>query len=319
MSGLVVALRPLGLGDLLTAVPALRALADAFPSHRRVLAAPAVLEPLATMTGAVDAVVPTEPLRPLDASLAGADVAVDLHGRGPASHRVLLASRPRRLIAFANAAVPESRDLPEWREDEHEVARWCRLLEESGVPADPGRLDLDAPPGRPPPGVGGATLVHPGAAFPARRWPADRWAAVARAEVEAGRPVVVSGGPDEMELAREVAAGAGLSESVVHAGRTDLAHLARLVAAAGRVACGDTGVAHLATALRTSSVVLFGPTSPHRWGPPPDRPWHTALWVGRTGDPHGSEPDPGLVAIGVEEVVDALARLPAAPPRFPST
>jgi ADP-heptose:LPS heptosyltransferase len=53
----LVVLRALGLGDLLTAVPALRALAAAFPEHRRVLATPAALAPLAALTGAVDEVV----------------------------------------------------------------------------------------------------------------------------------------------------------------------------------------------------------------------------------------------------------------------
>lgn len=306
---LLVVLRPLGLGDLLTAVPALRALADAFPWHHRVLAAPAVLEPLAAMTGAVHEVVATEPLVDLDPSLHGADVAVDLHGRGPASHEVLLASRPRRLIAFASPAVEETTGFAEWRDDEHEVRRWCRMLDESGVPADPSRLDLSPPPGPVPDGVAGATLVHPGAAFLARRWPPERWAAVALAERRSGRRVVVTGGPDEVDLARHVAGSAGLPPSAVYAGRTDLAELARLVAAAGRVVCADTGVAHLATALATPSVVLFGPTSPRHWGPPPDRPWHRVLWRGTTGDPGGSTPDPGLLALTVEEVADALADL----------
>ncbi|HEX8132788.1 MAG TPA: hypothetical protein VF880_05090, partial [Actinomycetes bacterium] len=65
----VVILRALGLGDLLTAVPALRAIAGAFPRHPRVLAVPAALAPLARCSGAVDEVVPAEgldqPLSPL--------------------------------------------------------------------------------------------------------------------------------------------------------------------------------------------------------------------------------------------------------------
>ena len=95
------------------------------------------------------------------------------------------------------------------------------------------------------------------------------------------------------------------------AGRPGLRDLAALVAAAERVICGDTGIAHLATAFRTPSVVLFGPVSPARWGPPPDRPWHRALWAGRRGDPHAAVVDPGLLSIEVPDVLAALDGLPA--------
>jgi ADP-heptose:LPS heptosyltransferase len=87
------------------------------------------------------------------------------------------------------------------------------------------------------------------------------------------------------------------------------------VAAAACVVCGDTGVAHLATALRTPSVVLFGPTPPAAWGPPPERPWHRVLWAGGTGDPHADVPDAGLLAIEPADVLAALATLPASPAR----
>jgi ADP-heptose:LPS heptosyltransferase/uncharacterized protein YjbJ (UPF0337 family) len=292
----VLAYRALGLGDFLTGVPALRALSRAFPDDRLVLAAPRALEPLAALCGAVDEVRDTAPLGPAPP---GAALAVNLHGKGPESHRVLQASKPGRLIAFACPAA--GHDGPEWRPGEHEPARWCRLLEESGIPADPDDLDLAPPAIRSP--APGATVIHPGAASPARRWPAERWAAVARA---AARPVVITGGPDERLLARRVAVAAGLPDSAVLAGRTDLTTLAALVAEAERVICGDTGVAHLATAYRVPSVVLFGPTPPHEWGPPADRPVHRALWAGRRGDPHAATPDHGLLAITVDEVLAAL-------------
>jgi ADP-heptose:LPS heptosyltransferase len=163
-----------------------------------------------------------------------------------------------------------------------------------------------------PHGAKGATLVHPGAASPSRRWPPERFAAVARAELAAGRRVIVTGGPAEGALAGDVADRAGLPTSAVHAGQGGVLAIGRLVAAAGRVVCGDTGIAHLATALRTPSVVLFGPTSPAQWGPPPDRPWHRPLWAGGRGDPHGQLPDPGLLAIDVDQVNEALADLPGA-------
>jgi hypothetical protein len=132
----LVAERDLGLGDLLTGIPALRAIARAYPDHRRVLVASAALRPLVDLAGLGFALAPEPP--------AGADVAVNLHGRGPQSHARLLAAGPRRLIAFGC----EIHDGPEWRAGEHEVARWCRLLEESGIPADPDDLDveLDVPP-----------------------------------------------------------------------------------------------------------------------------------------------------------------------------
>lgn len=295
----VLTLRPLGLGDLLTAVPAMRALGRAFPGRRRILAAPAVLTPLAVHAGVADTVHDTRPLAPLDPALRGADLAVNLHGRGPQSRRLLEATRPRTLISFGG-------DGPEWKPDEHEVLRWCRLLRESGIPADPSDLDLAPPAGPVPAAAVGATLVHPGAASPARRWPVERFAAVVRAEREAGRQVVVTGGPEEVGVARLVGELGRLPPQAIFAGRTDLVGLAALVAAAGRVVCGDTGIAHLATALRIPSVVLFGPVSPALWGPPADRPWHRVLWAGRTGDPHAGEPDPGLLEIQVADVLEAL-------------
>jgi ADP-heptose:LPS heptosyltransferase len=301
----VVVLRALGLGDLLTAVPALRALAAAFGDHERVLLAPGGLQPLVDLLdGAVDAIADTRGRRALPAALPaaaeGAEVAVNLHGRGPQSHALLEAARPRRLIAFACGDVGG----PEFRAGEHEVARWCRLLSESGIPADPAALDLRVPDAA----RHGATVLHPGAAAPARRWPAARWAAVARAERAAGRDVLVSAGPGEEQAARAVAAAAALPAAAVRAGG-DLGTLARLVAGAGRVVCADTGVAHLATALRIPSVVLFGPTPPAEWGPPPERGEHRVLWAGRRGDPNSAAPDPGLLAIAPADVVAELATL----------
>ncbi|HKG38066.1 MAG TPA: glycosyltransferase family 9 protein [Conexibacter sp.] len=324
----LLVLRALGLGDLLTAVPALRALARAFPERRRVLAAPQALAPLVELIGsdphrapvdgerAVDAIVHLPPAvagRPLDrqaaARLPRAAVAVNLHGRGPESHRLLLAAAPTRLIAFGHRDVEQPAGGPAWEPGEHEVARWCRLLRAHEISTDPTALDLMLP-GAAPRDANGPTLIHPGAASAARRWPPERWAAVARGEVARGRAVLVTGSEAETPLVVRVAATAGLPPDAVRAGRTDLRGFAALVAGAGRVVCGDTGVAHLATALRVPSVVLFGPTSPAAWGPPPDRPWHRALWRGRTGDPHASSPDPGLLELTPADVLAALADLP---------
>jgi ADP-heptose:LPS heptosyltransferase len=302
-----VLLRPLGLGDLLTGVPAIRAVRAAVPGHRLVLATTAVLEPVARLIDAVDEVLPARELEPLDWPGPPPELAVDLHGKGPASHVIVADLEPARLLTFGSPGYPG----PVWYPDEHEVRRWCRLVSEGlGVPTDPDALDLAVPTVSPP--VAGAAVVHPGAAFPGRRWPAERFAAVARRLAAQGHDVRITGGPAEAELARSVAVAAGLPEAAVLAGRTSSLELAAVIAAARVVICGDTGVAHLATAYRRPSVVLFGPVSPALWGPPP-RPQHVVLWHGEvhdgTGDPWGTELDPALARITVEEVTAALGLL----------
>jgi len=307
----IVVLRALKLGDFLTGVPAYRALRRAFPRAEIVLAAPRVLAPLAELIGgALDRVVDAQALAPLAPELHAADLGVNMHGRGPQSHRVLLGARAQRLIAFRNEEIPESASGAEYDAGEHEVRRWCRLLEHAGIAADPRELDLAVPPVLVPRRIRGATLIHPGAASEARRWPVERWIEVARAEQRLGRTVIVTGAANEVERARTVADAAGVAPTHVYAGRTNLRELAALVAAAGRVVCGDTGVAHLASAYRTPSVVLFGPIPPAAWGPPP-RPFHRVLWNGTTGDPHADRVDPGLLAIKPERVIAALDALGA--------
>ena len=309
-SPVLVILRALGLGDFLTAVPAYRALSEAFVGHRILLAAPPALGPLAALTGVIDEVIPCGPLEPLPATVHNPEIAVNLHGQGPQSHRILLATAPARLIAFASPDVPESCGGPPWRPGEHEVHRWARLLREEGIPCDPSRLDLPVPAAGIDGGYEDATVIHPGAARQARRWPIERWAEVARFEAARGRTVLVSGGPDERREAEQLAARAGLPAHCVVAGLTGVLELAGLVGRAGRVLCCDTGVAHLATAMGTPSVVLFGPTSPETWGPPPERAWHRVLWKGRVGDPLGDRPDAGLLEIQVEDVIHELETLP---------
>ncbi len=295
----VLVLRALGLGDLLTAVPALRGLRSGYPDHRLVLAAPAPLRELALLTAAVDDLLPTAKLGPLTWSESPPAIAVNLHGSGPQSTRILRALQPAVLLTHALPGEPG----PEWDGDLHEVHRWCRLLEHFGIPTDPADLALGRP--QTPSSAPGAVIVHPGCGFAARRWPAERYAEVARRLASRGRQVVVTGSAAERSLAAQVTAAANLPDDAMLAGRTTLTQLAALVAAASLVVCGDTGIAHLATAYGTPSVVLFGPVSPQHWGPPPDRPQHVALWAGTTGDTFANQPNPGLLRITTADVIAA--------------
>jgi ADP-heptose:LPS heptosyltransferase len=123
-----------------------------------------------------------------------------------------------------------------------------------------------------------------------------------------GERVLVTGSADEAPLAHAAARAASLPFDCVLAGRTNLVELAALIASARRLLSTDTGVAHLATAYRIPSVLLFGPTPPAEWGPPA-RPIHRVLWTGTCGDPHGAQPDPGLLRITVDDVVRACGEV----------
>ena len=306
----LLVLRALGLGDLLVAVPALRALRRRYPTHRLVLAAPAALDPLARATGAVDETLPTTSPESLDwADRQPPDIVVNLHGVGPQSHRALDATLPRQRIGLRAPgwAGPDWADIT--RVHRHERERWCAVVEAFGVCADPTDFALD---GRVP---GGDVVVHPGAGYGAKRWPADRFALVAARLECAGHRVVVTGSGPEVPLADDVARRAGLAADRVLAGSTDIAGLMAVVAGAALVVCGDTGIAHLATALGTPSVVLFGPEPPDRWGPPDGGP-HVVLTDAcrRRGDPFAEDPDPALLGVDADEVTHVASALIAERP-----
>ncbi|HVQ99812.1 MAG TPA: glycosyltransferase family 9 protein, partial [Mycobacterium sp.] len=276
-----------------------------YPSARIVLATPQPLAPLAMLSGAVDEVLPTRGLGDLKWHGAPPDLAVNLHGRGPESITDLLATTPTAIVSHSNSACPSVHGPP-WRDDIHEVDRWCELLGAAGIACDPSDLVLSRPPGYP--RRDGAVVIHPGAAAPSRRWPADRFAVVAATLRAAGHRVVLTGSPAEKPLADAIAAEAGLPESSVLAGQLDILGMVALISDCRLLVCGDTGVAHIATATGTPSVLLFGPTPPSRWGPRGDGR-HITMWAGISGDPHGQRPDRGLLLISPAQVLDATRQI----------
>ncbi|WP_411557691.1 glycosyltransferase family 9 protein [Plantibacter sp. MPB07] len=327
----LLALRTLKLGDLLVAVPALHGLRRAFPEHRIVLATPGWLEPVVELIDGVDAVLPTPGLDHLLPLAPGRiDVAVNLHGSGPESRRLIDALEARVAMvhhvpeidgarsdgarsggarsdpARSDGARTDGPTPPAWSPHLGERARWVRLLAAYGVDADPDDVGLRSSTRRV--DVVGAAVVHVGAFYESRRWPVERFAAVARSLADEGRRVVFTGSAGERDRALRVAHLARLDESEVLAGRIDLAEFAGVVEDASVVVSADTGAAHLASAYRRPSVVLFGPAAPEHWGPPPGP--HVVLTDAsvRRGDAFADTPDPAILAVGVDDVLDAVVR-----------
>ena len=103
--------------------------------------------------------------------------------------------------------------------------------------------------------------IVPGSNAPARRWPTERFGAVARELGARGARVVVMGGVGEVSLTATVAAACPGALDV--GGRTDLADLAALLSLCDLVVTNDTGSMHLAGAVGTRTVSLWGPSDPN--------------------------------------------------------
>ncbi|HTY79604.1 MAG TPA: lipopolysaccharide heptosyltransferase I [Candidatus Bathyarchaeia archaeon] len=109
--------------------------------------------------------------------------------------------------------------------------------------------------------------INPGAGRPEKRWPAASFRTVAdRLATEAAARLLVLWGPSESHLAREIAVGLPGSGAVL-APPTDLGELTALLRRCRLMIAGDTGPLHLAAALGTPALGLFGPTSADRNGP----------------------------------------------------
>jgi ADP-heptose:LPS heptosyltransferase len=213
-------------------------------------------------------------------------------------------------------------------DDAHEVEQTLSLCEASGYPlaADDDRrlrIELPAPVAAGEPPACPYVVVHPGASVPARGLPLRTTSAVIRALVGAGRRVVVTGTRGELSIARQVAAGADPELVTVVAGSTDLVGVARLIAEADAVVCGNTGVAHLAAAVGTPVIEAFAPVVPaHRW-----YPWmvpHALLGrlsIECAGCRARECPIPGqpcLQSFTVEAVLEAIERIARRPTPTPN-
>lgn len=155
----------------------------------------------------------------------------------------------------------------------------------------------------------GFVLINPGAAWSNKRWPADRFGAVAAAlQREHGHAAVVLWGPGEERVAADVvAASSGAAELSPPTTITDIVGLAR---SARLMVSGDTGPLHIAAAVGTPVVALFGPTFAERNGP-----WaHDDISLSQASqcichyERQCRRPNRCIDAIGVDDVVNAIRR-----------
>ncbi len=140
-------------------------------------------------------------------------------------------------------------------------------------------------------GEGPLVALAPGAKWPSKRWPETNYSALASALSSEGTGVLVAGSAAERALAEKVASAAGGAGSVVpySGGIRDLAAAFSLCEA---LVCNDSGLMHLAAAVGTPVLGVFGPTAPHL-GFAPYGGGNEVLWLGLDCSPcslHGEKP-----------------------------
>jgi heptosyltransferase-2 len=153
-------------------------------------------------------------------------------------------------LALPPGAAPPTLPLPELKVPAAEATGFLRLR---GLEDEAGR----------------AVALAPGShASPSKRWPVEHYSEVARTLAARGTPVWVLGGPQERALAQQIAAGAaGLPAQVHDLTGTDLRQAVLALASAGAAISNDSGLLHVAAALGTPTIGIFGPTSAWHWAP----------------------------------------------------
>ncbi len=225
----------------------------------------------------------------------GFDLAVQMHGSGVYSNPFALMLGARATAGFVRPGEPPGLldAAVAFPEEGHEVERLLALARALGAPDRGAQMEF---PLRPADHAAAEALLkgatrpliglHPAARDVTKRWPFERFAAAGIAlQAARGGTVVLLGGPGEREVAKQVAmeisrgglrtkqesrgdAACSPAPLLDLAGRTDLGALGAVIGRLSVLVTNDSGPAHIAYALGTPTVTVYGGTSPARWGPP---------------------------------------------------
>ncbi len=148
-------------------------------------------------------------------------------------------------------------------------------------------------------------VLSPGGGWRSKCWPADCFGELCRGIHQTlNVRCVINYGPGEENLAAAVKTASGDAQPVVYDG--ELGHLMALLQGSQCIVGGDTGPLHLAVALGTKCVAIFGPTNPARNGPYPPQPIVLRDPDALTTHKRETQTNPALLKISVQQVLDAV-------------
>lgn len=271
----IAVFRPLGLGELLLTVPALRALDAAYPAAHITLVGAARSRPLALrlrryLDGYLE--FPGFPGIPGPANLnalpgffdqaraARFDLVLQMQGSGELANPLVLlmgGARTAGYYRFGRFCPDPGRYLP-WHDEESEVERSLHLLEHLGAPAKGTQLEFPVQEGDLREagrfGADGYAVLHPDPR-PGASWTPARFAELGDALAAEGLPVALTGTTRSGAVTRAVRE-AMRAPALDLAGRTTLGSFGALVMRARLVVAAHPGVAVLAAATRTPAVLI---------------------------------------------------------------
>lgn len=283
-----------GLGDLLCTIPAWRSLRAALPEAQITLIGlpwaqsfverfSHYLDRFLEFPGYPGIPEIAPPIRQLPVYLAnfqqeGFDLALQMHGSGIVSNpfTALLGARVNAGFYLPGEYCPEPERFLPYPVNEPEVWRHLRLMEFLGIPLLGTELEfplreedfcvlhnIDVTRHL---RQGEYVCIHPGASTSDRCWLPEQFAIIADALAERGFQVVLTGTAAEAKLTQAVQ-DLMQAKPIDLAGRTSLGAVAALLSQARLLVCNDTGISHLAAALKVKSVVIFTASDPNRWAP----------------------------------------------------
>jgi ADP-heptose:LPS heptosyltransferase len=296
--------RALQLGDMLCAIPAMRALRKAYPyAEITLLGLPWARSLTERFDNYFDRFIhfPSYPGLPEQVFDAGKfadflpivqreqfDLVLQMQGNGSVVNPMveLFGARYTAGFCIEGHYAPDNGLFMPYPDHGSEIGRHIALMEFLGMPSQGNELEfplnamdlqelsyltLDIEPGR-------YVCVHPGSRGAWRQWPTEHFAALADFCVEQGYKTVITGTKDEAIITGEVI-GQMKYEAIDTTGKTSIGAVAALINDAALLISNCTGVSHIAAALKTPSIVISMDGEPHRWGPINKQLHRTINWL----------------------------------------
>lgn len=288
----IVVFRALQLGDLLCSIPAIRALRQGYPNAQITLVClpwakflaerfPFYLDSFISFPG-----YPGLPERSFDpksfisfletVQQQQYDISVQMHGNGTIANPLVALFGARLMAGFYKQCQyqPNNNYFIEYPNDLPEIQRHLQLMQHLGMKANDTQMefpltekdycdlqeaDLTLTPKE-------YVCIHPGSRGEERRWAPEYFAALGDYCIEKGFKVVVTGTKDEADIVQNVIT-CMKHQPINAAGKTTLGAAGVLIKDAYALVSNCTGVSHIASALKTRSIVISLDGEPQRWAP----------------------------------------------------